>query len=237
MSCQFIKIKKSVFLQIFVWTCLIFPHLAASDSQRVTAGNFGLPGVIDLPTAKRFKDGKLVINHQNHNYLFMSGISFQALPYLGLSFRYGGHGKGGGYAQGRVNWDRSFNAHISVLDEGTYIPAISLGLRDFIGTGWYSSEYLVSTKSFGKLELTGGLGFGRLAGRAAFSNPLRVFSSRFEQRDSNALGKGGTLGTINWFQGSASPFYGVQYHISDKITISSEYTPDLMSRESLLRRE
>ena len=43
--------------------------------------------------------------------------------------------------------------------------------------------------------------------------------------------KRGTLGTINWFQGSASPFYGVQYHISDKITISSEYTPDLMSRE------
>ena len=136
MSCQFIKIKKSVFLQIFVWTCLIFPHLAASDSQRVTAGNFGLPGVIDLPTAKRFKDGKLVINHQNHNYLFMAGISFQALPYLGLSFRYGGHGKGG-YAQGRVNWD-SFNAHISVVDEGLHSrnsPASRL-----LGTGWYSSE-------------------------------------------------------------------------------------------------
>ena len=39
-------------------------------------------------------------------------------------------------------------------------------------------------------------------------------------------------GTINWFQGDSSTFYGLQYHITDKITISSEYTPDLMSTES-----
>ena len=151
---------------------------------------------------------------------------------MGVSFRYTGHGVNGGEAYGRVNHDRSFDAHISLIDEGRYLPAISLGLRDFIGTGWYSSEYIVGTKSLGKLELTGGLGFGRLAGRDAFSNPLSIFSSRFDQRDGNLVGKGGTLGTINWFQGDASAFYGIQYHVSDKITISSEYTPDLMSRES-----
>ena len=49
-----------------------------------------------------------------------------------------------------------------------YLPAISFGLRDFIGTGWYSSEYIVGTKSIGNLELTAGLGFGRLAGRDSF---------------------------------------------------------------------
>ena len=73
----------------------------------------------------------------------MTGVSFQALPRLGVSFRYGGQGLGGGYAQGRVNWDRSFDAQISLRDEGQFLPAISLGLRDFIGTGWYSSEYIV----------------------------------------------------------------------------------------------
>ena len=80
--------------------------------------------------------------------------------------------------------------------------------------------------------MTAGLGFGRLAGRNSFSNPLGAFSSRFDQRDGNVVGKGGTLGTINWFQGNASAFYGLQYQITDKIKISSEYTPDLMSRES-----
>ena len=108
----------------------------------------------------------------------MNGISFQALPRLGISFRYGGQGSGGTMAQGRVNWDRSFDAHISLSDEGKYVPAISLGLRDFIGTGWYSSEYIVGTKSIGNLKLTAGLGFGRLAGRNPFSNPLGALSSR-----------------------------------------------------------
>ncbi len=61
---------------------------------------------------------------------------------------------------------------------------------------------------------------------------MSVFSSRFDRRDSNSVGKGGTLGTINWFQGDASAFYGIQYHIRDKISLLAEYTPDTMSRES-----
>ena len=70
-------------------------------------------------------------------------------------------------------------------------------IRDSIGTGWYSSEYIVGTKSIGSLTVTAGLGFGRLAGRDTISNPLGFLSSRFNQRDANNYGKGGTLGTIN----------------------------------------
>ena len=226
------EIKRSSVLLIIVVISLFLPRVAASDAQTVKAGNFGLPGMVDLPTAKRFSNGELIITHQNHEYLFMTGISFQALPYLGLAFRYGGQGRGGGYAYGRVNWDRSFDAHLSILDEGAFLPAISLGLRDFIGTGWYSSEYIVGTKSIGNLDLTVGLGFGRLAGRKSFSNPLGVFSSKFDQREGMLVGRGGTLGTINWFQGDTSAFYGLQYHISEQITLSAEYTPDTMSIES-----
>ena len=151
---------------------------------------------------------------------------------MGVTFRYTGHGVNGSEANGRINHDISFDAHLTIWDEGVYLPAISLGLRDFIGTGWYSSEYIVSTKSIGNLELTAGLGYGRLAGRHSFSNPLNALSSRFKERDANLVGKGGTLGTINWFQGNASAFYGIQYHISKKITLSSEYTPDIMRQES-----
>ena len=223
---------KSVGSFIIISLSLFLPHTAASDAQRVAAGNFGLPGIIDLPTALRFPDGELIITQQLHKSLARSGISFQALPRVGVSFRYTGHGINGEEAYGRINHDRSFDAHISILDEGTYIPAISLGLRDFIGTGWYSSEYIVGTKSIGNLEFTAGLGFGRLAGRNSFSNPLGVLSAKFDRRQGNAVGRGGTLGTINWFQGDTSAFYGVQYHINEKISLLAEYTPDLMSPES-----
>ena len=204
----------------------------AGETTPVTPNNFGLPGIIELPTARRFPDGELVVTQQLHKSLARSGISFQALPRVGVSFRYTGHGSNGSQAYGRINHDRSFDAQILMLNEKNYAPAISLGLRDFIGTGWYSSEYIVGTKSMGKLEMTAGLGFGRLAGRHSFSNPLSALSSKFEKRDANTIGRGGTLGTINWFQGNASAFYGFQYQISDRIRISSEYTPDLMSRES-----
>ena len=226
-------------LQKFKLASLTFSLLAslipfygtANEYHPIKASNFGLPGIIDLPTAGRFPDGEFVITHQNHKYLFMNGISFQALPRLGVAFRYGGQGLGGTLAQGRLNWDRSFDAHISVFDEGKYLPSISVGLRDFIGTGWYSSEYIVATKTFTNVEISAGLGFGRLAGRNSFSNPLSNLSSEFSLRGANKTGKGGTLGAINWFKGDASSFYGVRYHFNRKVTLSAEYTSDLMPRE------
>ena len=116
---------------------VLIPRFALADETKpVTTSNFGLPGIIDLPTARRFPDGELVLLQQLNKSLARSGISFQALPRVGVSFRYSGHGVNGGEAYGRVNHDRSFDAHISILNEGKYIPAISLGLRDFIGTGW-----------------------------------------------------------------------------------------------------
>ena len=232
-----IKIKFSLTIFSLIFVFAFFSNLApskakAEEKYSFVPGNFSLPGVIDMPAAKPLPDGELVFTQQVHKSLARTGIAFQALPRIGFAFRYTGHGVNGHEAYGRVNHDRSFDAHISLSKEGRYLPAISVGLRDFIGTGWYSSEYIVGTKSVGNLELTAGLGFGRLAGRNSFSNPLGTLSTRFDKRDGNSVGKGGTLGTINWFQGNASAFYGIQYHISDNITISSEFTPDLMSQES-----
>ena len=92
---QISKMIKSALLLNIILASLFLPHLAASDAQRVTVSNFGLPGIIDLPTAQRFPDGELVITQQLHKSLARSGISFQALPRLGLAFRYSGHGING----------------------------------------------------------------------------------------------------------------------------------------------
>ena len=235
MPFQINSVIKSVVSIIVFWAFLFLHQASASDAQRVNANNFGLPGIIDLPTARRLSDGDLILTQQLHRSLARSGISFQALPVVGLSFRYTGHGVNGPAAYGRVNHDRSFDAHISVLDEGKYFPAISIGLRDFIGTGWYSSEYLVGTKLIGNFEVTAGLGFGRLAGRHSFSNPFRSLSNNFKNRQSikwAGAGQGGTISGNRWFTGDTSAFYGVQYNINNKITIASEYTPDLMLQES-----
>ena len=172
-------------------------YVKGTELYKATPGNFGLPGIIDLPTAYRFPDGELIITQQIHNSLARTGLSFQALPRVGVSFLYAGHGTGGHEAYGRLNHDRSFHAHVLLLDEGKFLPAISLGLRDFIGTGTYSSEYIVASKSIGSIEGSAGIGFGRLAGRDKFSNPLGILSKRFDQRGKHKSGRGGTLGSVN----------------------------------------
>ena len=108
---------------VFISVSLV-PFANASDMTRITLGNFGLLGNVDLPTARRLPDGELIVTQQLHKSLARSGISFQALPRLGVSFRYTGHGNNGGEAYNRINHDRSFDAHISLLDERKYLPAI-----------------------------------------------------------------------------------------------------------------
>ena len=191
-----------------------------------------MPGIVDLPSGWRLPDGEIVLTQQIHKRLARSGISFQALPQVGFSFRYSGHGKDGHEAYGRRNHDRSFDIHLSVLNESQSLPALSIGLRDFIGTGWYSSEYMVASKSFGGLQLTAGLGYGRLAGRNTISNPLRLINSSFDDRGTNKVSTGGTLGNINWFRGPASPFYAISFEIGHKLRLSAEYSPDLMASEN-----
>ena len=223
------KIITSVSL-IVVWVSFCLPHPLASDTQRVTAGNFGLPGVVDLPTALRLPDGELVVMQQLHKSLARSGISFQALPRLGVSFRYTGHGNNGTEAYGRHNHDRSFDAHISVLDGGTYLPAISLGMRDFIGTGFYSSEYIVGTKSIGSLELSGARIWSPCR-KKPFPTHLAL-CHRFDQREGKS-----SHGRWNvaWFRRFKLLFMVVQYHINDKITLIGVHFRPHVARESWYR--
>ena len=101
--------------------------------------------MVDLPSGWRLPDGEIVITQQIHKSLARSGISFQALPKIGFSFRYSGHGKDGHEAYGRRNHDRSFDVHLSVSNESQSLPALSIGLRDFVGTGWYSSNTWLQT--------------------------------------------------------------------------------------------
>ena len=212
--------------------CLLGCYDSDPDPKAVHVNNFGLPGLIDLPSAGRLPDGELVLTQQLHESLARSGMSFQILPRLGVSFRYSGHGRNGAEANGRANHDRSFDAHLNLLEESAYLPSLAVGLRDFIGTGWYSSEYIVGTKTFGNIAVTGGFGFGRLAGRNSYDNPFAVFSDTFKSRDANDVGRGGTLGTINWFQGDAAPFGGITYRYNPDLTFAAEYTSDLMGHES-----
>ena len=100
MFCQIVKLLKSIFSFIIISASLFLPHLAARKQSAYLLVTLACSGIIDLPTALRFPDGELVITQQLHKSLARSGISFQALPRVGV-FRYTGHGVNGGEATAR----------------------------------------------------------------------------------------------------------------------------------------
>ena len=66
-----IKSLFSVPLAVFVIAVFFSNYAGAGNKSWGTPGNFGTPGIIELPTAKRFPDGELIITHQNNkNHVF-----------------------------------------------------------------------------------------------------------------------------------------------------------------------
>ena len=79
--------------------------------------------------------------------------------------------------------DKNFEFKARLLKETNYLPQIAIGFRDFAGTGLFSSEYLTSSKRFGNLDFTLGIGFGALSSADDnISNPLSFLSTEFNDR-------------------------------------------------------
>ncbi|MFL4472281.1 YjbH domain-containing protein [Tateyamaria armeniaca] len=133
------------------------------------------------------------------------------MPRLYGSFRYGAIREFSGRAENNGDlFDRSFDIHYQLAFETDRRPALAFGLRDFGGTGVLSGEYFVATKTFGdRLTVTGGMGWGRLAQRGSFRNPLAEFAGRFENRPNANEGGINTTGQLDfgaWFRGPRRPF-------------------------------
>ncbi|MBQ1203693.1 MAG: YjbH domain-containing protein, partial [Loktanella sp.] len=123
-------------------------------------------------------------------------------------------------------FDRSFDIQLRLIDEGRYMPAIAIGLRDFIGTGLYSSEYLVASKHlFPNLVTSVGIGWGVLGQRDSFRNPLSAIDDRFDTRPGRS-DQGGQANTAQWFRGDAAAFAGLTWQVTDRLSFAADYASD-----------
>ncbi len=206
---------------------------AAGMGQAQSVSTYGTPGLLEIPTAEMFDDGALVFTAAGLRNSGRGTMTFQMLPWVHGSFRYAVIDRLDG--PDTTRYDRSFDIHFRLREESRHSPAIVMGLRDFGGTGVYAAEYFVATKTIqDRLKLTGGIGWGRIAGRGAFSNPLGVFGSRFDTRPPpNSNGQGGELEFGNWFRGDAALFGGASWQYNDRLTFLAEYSPDLYSQEAV----
>jgi hypothetical protein len=198
----------------------------------------GVTGLIDMPSGDQQSDGTLSFSKSLFGPIGRTTLSFQITPRLSGSFRYSAtHRWNDVYAPASdptakfdTYYDRSFDLRYQLTKESTYVPAITVGLQDFIGTGIFAGEYVAATKTFGeKLKLTAGLGWGRYGSFGSIGAP-------FGARPTVKVGQGGNLRFGEWFRGDAAPFGGVEYAYNDRLTLKAEYSSDAYDEEAGLRK-
>ena len=198
-------------LLVMLGFCLVTP-LFASD--------FGVKGLIDIPTARMSVDGTLTTTAAIQSRTSSYSITYQVTPWLEGTFRYTGFNE-------FFHYDRNYEAKVRLWPEQKYLPQVALGIRDLIGTGVYGSEYLVASKKYGNFDITAGMGWGRLAGNGDFNNPMIHLSDSFEVRD-GFEGVGGEFSTGMFFSGKKAGLFGGISYQSESLPLSVmlEYNPD-----------
>lgn len=200
----------------------------ACAEMRPTLGFFGGTGLIDMPSGESQSDGVLSLTTAHFGPVSRNTLAFQILPRLSGSFRYTGIRD---FNPGeRTYYDRSFDLRYQLLRESRYLPAVTIGFQDIIGTGLLSGEYIAATKTFGgRVKVTAGLGWGRLAS----NNPI---GAPFGVRPAIDFGVGGTLRLGQWFKGDVAPFAGIEWQVSDKLGLKAEYSSDAYAEEAGIRK-
>jgi len=200
--------------------------VVAQDTwQRPLLNARGIPGLIDMPTAHAMRDGDMALNYGFFGSDFRTSFHFQITPRLSGSFRYL---RVSDFLTTGDLFDRSFDVQFLLSEETLNRPAVSIGIQDLGGTGIYSGEYVVATKTFGKLRGTLGLGWGRYGSYNGFTNPLSIISDELENRPSDpiTIQDTGRFRADAWFRGDAALFGGIQYAYSDRLFLTAEYSSD-----------
>ena len=198
----------------------------ATSAHAQTLNTYGNTGLIDMPTAETMADGNIAFTYGLVGNSSRATVNFQIAPRVEGSLRYSDINGWSGANLDRN--DQQFDFKFKLLDEKTAPFSLSLGFRDFLGSAIYSSEYLVATKEVSPgLRVTGGLGWGRLAGERAFDNPIGGTRS-------NAPGGSEQLNTANFFKGDDVGFFGgVEWQPSGSSwRLKAEYSSDTYEQET-----
>ena len=223
--------------------------LCVSSSGLAQVNDFGVGGILDIPTSRMSEEGTLTTTYSRKDVADIYAIGYQPLPRLEASFRYtifNARKKspvpgtscefGSGDALGcDDNRDRSFELKYRLVDESFYLPEVSVGIRDLLGTGQWAGEYVAASKRFGNLDASLGIGWGRFGERAIAENPLSSIDDRFAVRPSD-FGLGGTIASDALFRGKdVGLFGGVRYTLPEqRLAFVAAYNSDSYARERAL---
>ena len=216
----------------------LFANVVISDSfQNNIFNNHGSVGLINIPTARFYDESIHGITLYDGTPDQKATITSSPFDWMEASFFYTN-------LQNRRYClapqdpvcnqdykDKGFNVKIRLKSQDDFFPAIAVGLNDLAGTGLYSSEFIVGSYGYGKIDIHFGLGWGTLNDSINnIKNPFASLSDSFSSRPTNVEGKGGQFNPERYFSSKeASPFYGISYGLKENIIIKFERDTTLSS--------
>ena len=213
------------------WLVALLVCCGVAPSALAQVNDFGVGGILDIPSARMSEEGTLNTTYSRKDIVDIYSIGYQVLPRVEASFRYSIFDARQKVPVYQRN-DRSFELKVRLIDESRYLPQVSVGARDLLGTGLWSSEYVVASKAFGALDVTAGLGWGRLAERDVARNPLIALSDSFGSRTGSSS-LGGQFNTDSWFRGPrVGVFGGFRYRMrAARVDFLAAYNSDSYQAE------
>lgn len=211
------------------------PTLQPSQSD------FGGVGLMQMPTGRMAPEGEFNFSVTGSDEYLFYNATLQVMPWLETTIRY--------TRVASIPYDPTFpnvdneytdkgiDLKVRLLKESQYIPELSLGVRDFAGTGLFDGEFIAATKrwsnsNIGTFDFTLGLGWGYLGTRNNISNPTCKLSESFCERPSDTLASGGTTNLDRAFKGSAALFGGIEYQtLHSPLRLKLEYDSNNYSED------
>lgn len=120
---------------------------------------------------------------------------------------------------------------LRLLEENAHRPSIALGLQSAFGHKRMAGEYIALSKRYQNFDFTGGVGWGRYAGKGHLKNPLGLLGNHFDQNRPNDGEMPG--GPNDWFTGEKIGFFGgVEYFTPvNGLSLKLDYNPDAYTAE------
>jgi hypothetical protein len=185
---------------------------SVTPSQMVQGG----VGLWQTPTARMMPEGSLSMNYtDNQEYRFMS-VSLQLFPWMEATARYTDvrtrlYSNVEEFSGDQTLKDKGLDVKFQLWQESYYLPDISVGFRDFGGTGFFESEFVNASKAVGPFDFHLGLGWGHLGYQNDITNPFCELRDSFCERPDGFSGRGGKVDYQNFFKGPMAVFGGVEY--------------------------
>lgn len=218
------KNKPMKFYILLLTTLVFFTLTQAQESREVwnetPVGSslmvHGGTGLIQTPTSRMLAEGDLRVSYtDNDQYRFWSA-TLQLFPWMQSTVRYTDvrtrlYSPFPGFSGDQTLKDKGIDVKFRLLEESYYLPQLSLGFRDFGGTGFFESEFIGLSKRIGNFDFHINMGWGYLGTTGNTSNPFCDVSEKFCDRPGGFSGLGGKIDYQRFFKGPASIFGGVEY--------------------------